>query len=747
MSAPHDAPERAEAAEAALTNYLDETVRSALADPDIALSMRHATAQPEWLIERVISARASLVDATRVSLDRYVEALVSYEDTYDEYPQPWSVYSRQRSVSAEDLSALEAWEVVLQRLGVWRSRLRTAVEEEIAEAIGDWLRDRPGGRPLELAVAHDPGFTAESRTIAQTDDARKFQGVCNENPTDAIGLAGPRGCGKTTLLTHSLRSGSPPNYSELRVLVPAPVRYEARDFLLYVFAELCRSVVRERYPQWWSMFPGLRRGFPIDSVARPAAWAAYMYGASLLLTAAWNHDWLEPLRQSGRYFAALWDWLWLPRGPFLDYPLHLSLTALLVAGAAASILLSTRRGFDWVFVTRVGRDIPAVVASANRHLESIRTLASATTIGMNGELGTKGIKFTANRAVQRSIRTWSFPELASEMKEFLAEVESDADHREVQVPNTLARGLGMLIQEYVPWVTDRPDEVDQQESMPPRKHRIVLVIDELDKIDSTEDVQRFINEIKVIFDAPALQVIVSVSEDALANFELRGLPVRDAFDSAFQHVVRIGYLSIADTRRILERTALPALSRPFVWLVYCLSGGLPRDVIRVGAELQAIARARPGEHLKAVCEYLVRQDLQRRLPAFEQACSDVLRKGGTGSESQILTLVREIRRIASGRQSYHPEELIASVPVLTTAVGVGSLGRQTGAYLYYCATVLDVLAIDHLSKPEEDNYKKLLPTLVESRQAMAVHPDLAIELIEEFRASWGLPQLTSDLAD
>ncbi|MFE6507651.1 hypothetical protein ACFVDI_05810 [Nocardioides sp. NPDC057767] len=704
--------ERAAIVEWAFAERLDDAIDRAMVNADVSLSVERAGVDDQWLRERIRSARTELADATRRDLDRYVDQFVAYVARYGEDPQArWNDDERRSAQQQQDRQLVD------QRLNLWVQRLASAVEEEIAEGIGDWIRDRPGSLELMLGSTPRWGVQARPAGIAYTSDARRFRNVCADNPTGAIGLAGPRGCGKSTLLSHDLGAfeSEPlnPAARKVRVMVSAPVKYESQDFLLHLFAEICRSVVKQRHPAYWERFPLLRRRFPTQTVKRSAATAVVAYLAAVLVSQNRLGGWAAAFGDAAAYFNAVWAWMKLPFGegtfPYADPD---ALTTLLLLISAGATCVAVRRTLVWMLVVRRGRDLPPIVRSARRHLETIRTLQIAATTGVNSEFGIGGVKLSANRSVERSVRAWSYPELISEMKEFLGQVTGEVVGR---------RGRNSIA-DYDPF-------------------GVVVVIDELDKIDSVEDVQRFINEIKGIFDAPGTQVLVSISEDALAAFEMRGLPVRDAFDSAFAQVVRIGYLSIADTRRILERLHSPALSRPFVWLVYCLSGGLPRDVIRVSGELQGMARTRPGERLSSVCRELVGQDIRRRLPAFEQACGDLLRATEAGSEAPILELVREIRRVAATSDPPQSANLTAVVPRLLAAVGVGDLGKQTGCYLYFCATVLDILVINELDVADEERYIQLLPVLVEGRQAMAVHPDLAAELIDEFRGKWGLPVL------
>ena len=69
----------------------------------------------------------------------------------------------------------------------------------------------------------------------------------------------------------------------------------------------------------------------------------------------------------------------------------------------------------------------------------------------------------------------------------------------------------------------------------------VVGIDEVDKIEDVTAARRFVDDLKAIFHVPGCFFLVSVSDDAIASFETRGLPFRDAFDSAFDEIVRVEY--------------------------------------------------------------------------------------------------------------------------------------------------------------------------------------------------------------
>jgi KAP family P-loop domain len=59
------------------------------------------------------------------------------------------------------------------------------------------------------------------------------------------------------------------------------------------------------------------------------------------------------------------------------------------------------------------------------------------------------------------------------------------------------------------------------------KHRVLVAIDELDKISSTDHLIETINGLKDLFHVKGVHFVVSVSTDALRSFEQRGLVSRD----------------------------------------------------------------------------------------------------------------------------------------------------------------------------------------------------------------------------
>ena len=73
-----------------------------------------------------------------------------------------------------------------------------------------------------------------------TDAAAKVDKLIQGMPGGSIGLAGARGSGKTTLLEARCEPGR--TATGVAVIVAAPVEYEAREFILHLYAKVCQQI-------------------------------------------------------------------------------------------------------------------------------------------------------------------------------------------------------------------------------------------------------------------------------------------------------------------------------------------------------------------------------------------------------------------------------------------------------------------------------------------------------------------------
>ncbi|WP_436492594.1 hypothetical protein [Actinokineospora sp. HUAS TT18] len=538
---------------------------------------------------------------------------------------------------------------------------------------------------LELGADALPGLSGEraSSVAVVTGSVSRFLETTKRLRGGSIGLAGPRGVGKTTLIEHFAGQPGPGSPQPLRVTVSAPVQYDAREFVLHLFAKLCHEVIA-----WGEVRASLvRRGGGVRLTV------LLVLAATLSAACA-----LPVVGLRGLVGKPIVDHV-LALDPWLLPAVLLLLAALWVLGrlvrkAAPWVWRGVVAAVRWLLGWhRLARHDPRgdLVERARDQLKQIRYLQTHTT-GWSGKLTIAAGEGSMTKTAQLAEQPLTYPEIIDAFGAFLAAVAG----------------------------VHRGDPA------------VVVAIDELDKIESAEDAQKFINEIKGIFSVPQTQFIVSVSSDALAAFERRGLPVRDTFDSAFQEIVRVDNLNLADTT-LLVNSWVVGLPDPFIRLAHCMSGGLPREVRRVARSIVALSvdAGRPLV-LDEVCARLVGDDLERKAHAVRIAV------GQLSPDDDPTDFLRHVREVQAD-----PTWLLSTPAAAGESADLARLRDQTAVYFQHCATLLEIFTRVQDERLEAGGSAvagqvAALDLLAAAKQSLAVHPRLARVQIEEVRTVWRL---------
>jgi hypothetical protein len=180
---------------------------------------------------------------------------------------------------------------------------------------------------------------------------------------------------------------------------------------------------------------------------------------------------------------------------------------------------------------------------------------------------------------------------------------------------------------------------------------IAIAIDELDKLAKASEAIAAINSLKDLFHIPNTHFVVSVSEDALHRFAMRGVPFRDVFDSAFDTIVKLREPSPSETREMLARRSegLQGFPMPVVLLCYAWSGGIPRDIIRTARACVKI-RNRIGcpVGVAELAPQIVRQDVA---DIVEDAVTASLAKNNSADIDRLLELQHQFRDHSSSLEA------------------------------------------------------------------------------------------------
>jgi hypothetical protein len=525
-------------------------------------------------------------------------------------------------------------EAAMQREAVRRRSWRDSLEQGIVAEATARINDSVGpSYDLRLRVKNPLGLNEmyDDAHRITTRAAELLNELMGQLPGGSVGLAGPRGVGKTTLIrSYCPETLSGPNAGEsIAFMVAAPVQYDARDFLYHLFAALCRRYLEARQQ---------------PSVFAPAG-----------------------LPNAAR--------LWLP------------------------------------FLPRRGRRpiTDALADQARHHLAALRYLQThTTTLGAKATLGVAEPSWQA--ATASTQQPLPYPETVAEFRQFVRAVAQEVH----------GRGGSM-----------------------------VIGIDELDKMSSADQAYRFLNELKTVFGIPYCYFLVAVSEDALTEFEMRGLPIRTAFDSTFDAVIPVDYLPFERSRELLRKRVI-GMSEPFLALCHCLSGGLPRDLIRVCRGMVAKGNGDGGAiALATVCQAMIADEVAAKAQAVRTTLARTRLVHTTGellnrvrSMAQRPFVVEELWEVFKQLHEQSPSWLVADDKLPDGGTVSGVLVDFTG-YLYFCLTLVDFFD----SKLDEQRMQiatnpstgaASVDALASARQAFALGAYHAWYGIAGFRAGWHL---------
>jgi hypothetical protein len=453
----------------------------------------------------------------------------------------------------------------------YRRMRRDAVGKAVRQTINEVLQ---GSGILVLPTAAPALVELHTKNIVVSSTQEYIKSFILSNESSAIGISGPRGSGKSTLMRAIAEDESVAGCS---MVISAPVKYNAVEFTRRLFFEAAQSIlIKAGARPEDSQLSRVKRVQKTRMLG--AVMALYLGMAIVAVDFFWNSYF--PLRLR----------------PLTILGLTIFLYGLLV-------------GY-YAFLSRI---------SKNRRRESrpVVRLAHEAIRDLTWE-------------IEQGQKTKNILKIAGDLFGFEDEDSLTLKRRSYTHPDLVADFRRMLNE----FSTGRLAE------------RFVILIDELDKLSSRDELINAVNGLKDLFHIPGVHFIVSVSNDALASFEQRGMPARDAFDSAFDTIVSAERLKLEESLKVISSRAA---GFPVILGVFChaWSGGLPRDLLRAARRCVEIQRPRK-EALRVIeiIRSIVVADLTATLMGVVQNAS--LKQGEADT---LVPLIEQVRGLEDETKS------------------------------------------------------------------------------------------------
>jgi Cdc6-like AAA superfamily ATPase len=456
-------------------------------------------------------------------------------------------------------------------LAAFAESVRAELEKRI-NLIANAARALPPGE-IFLTVGSGTNLVEiDAAKVVRLSMVKECWAFVSTHVTSAIGISGPRGVGKTTIM-REVTTWTSKEFPLVGVYIPAPVKYADADFVRTIH-QLTAEAVLESFKsgagQYTTSNPPdfLREGFGNRKV-----WI----GTILVVLAG-------VLMVKGFEPSSLKWWRFILEG------LALCTGALLLLLA----VFSTFRA--WSLQTRT-QTSPTGLASAE--LQRLQW-SSKTQRTVKSSLSIKPITVEGSGMVELS--------------------ERDSAHSDrVRQFRSFTRRYWQLTE---------------------GKRPIVIAIDELDKLSEVDDALNVVNGLKDLMHGVGVHFLVSVSEDALARFALRGIALRDAFDSTFDTIKRVTPLR-ADESLNLLRERVFGLPDVLAYFCHALSGGLPRDLIRFA---RLCINEKPEDTQRVATQSVVRSVARNHVLSLLDAA--LVRGRAAPTASTTLLDLLEVKRSA-----------------------------------------------------------------------------------------------------
>jgi hypothetical protein len=408
----------------------------------------------------------------------------------------------------------------------------------------------------------------------------------------AVGVTGERGTGKSELLRSfcddSIGRATAKKGGTIGVFVAVPAAFKGIEFLTLVAGRLAQSVPGYRSPEM------LRIAHRIKIGALLTALFIVLFAAGAYLVAAGQYPNFSPTASNVGIF--------------------LLLISLILLAVSLLVLMPT--------LMDVFQSLRSTRGSA--HSEFRRSSGSARARAQVG------------RHAERLTLRLQYAETVSSQN------EGSVSWKGVGLKNTRQRSLSSLPLNEASLISEIEELSDRLAEC---GYRILIGIDEMDKLEAGDATEDFLNSVKQLFSISSCSFLVSVSSSAWARFVKRGINVRDALDSSLDAIEPIDALDFLEARSLI-RHRREEMSDSQIAFCYALAGGLPREIMRCARSVAMRNRDEEGNShtLSAVADRVLQMEFTRLIAAIKSDLS----AWEFGDRDRML---RILDRVAEARQN------------------------------------------------------------------------------------------------
>jgi hypothetical protein len=627
----------------------------------------------------------------------------------------------------------------------WRVALYETILQEERKRINEQVPTPEGtekiprsGMPGLSAVTDEPVILPTS--VGDDLDARIVT-----MSSGCVGISGLRGAGKSTLIQDfcAHRYGTPryakprspaperaaPILPGLRIMVRAPLRFEAREFLIHQYTCLCRAVLADVRFNPTTLTRQLLLPFTpggrvrLGTLLGALSGAIFFAGCAVLCCLAAGITWPRSLTDEDLF---RWE--------------VLGAAVAAVAGMMCIGWRTKRAAREIRQVVNLASDAESRLQRLHYQRKDTRTAGGTLSapMGMQVNLGTSH-EFTQQRM--------SLPELIDDYRDFVQRVVGGLEEAESK----------------------------REEGGPRADVRLVIGIDQMDEIDNPGAACKFLNELSAEFGVSKCVYLLSVSPGTMAAADQRTVPLKTSSSGVFDEVTWVDPFTLPESDLLLCRRVI-GLPPVLIALCYVLSGGLPRELLRVARSVvravQDTGHGR-GTDTAGVVDAVIEEEV-RALKHRALACAAEADADGTLGLIEKLTdedwpwntplpardpIVNDVRespellpapRLAPASGLLPPR----TAPSCGDASAVAFAAEVRGSFtadMYFLLTVhglfeiyqeetsdratsylLEVRASPGQPHPAEP---EALASLARARIALAVNPDLAADLVSRARAA------------